>query len=416
MNISRSAKAGAPDPAQFFSPADLARSWAEVTGEAWESILHRLGDWAITDAFPDDAFLTDVATGSTFHTRVIFDRMRWHRDLVDKIRRVQDCKERDRLQKFADNHIQAAEIALVRRDVVVEACRAMNVAPPPVLGLVEGVSAEHRVPPESPLHSPVGVFAREADQDQELLRHRDVMPADEAEKYALLWDAAAKMSRVNGHSPGWNWLQLMDAFWRANLSPEGLVYFYPGRPGWEYVVLDRTPLGGSLLGHRDLDTAAAKIEKLRQWAVADYLGQPAPFGDFFREDPEGRVGLAVLTQDLVQWRQGVAGACEGAAADAQALKPNQHHGIREISASAVTPAIAPGPKGGAKKVDELAWDIALRILESEQKPKRGHGRLTALARMVEPELSKEGHKRLVESICKAIRPSLREWEAKNPDR
>jgi hypothetical protein len=387
----QSAKANTPDAVLYFSLADLARSWAEVTAKAWKTILYRLGDWAVTDVFPDDAFLTDVAVGTTFHKKVIFERMRWHRDNVDNLRRAHDRKERDRLQKFADIHIQVAERALLRRDVVVEACRSMHVVPPPILGLVDGVSAEHRAPPECPLDSPVGVFAREAERDQELLRHRALMPAETAEGYTLLWDAATELSRANGRSREWNWLRLMDAFWRGNLSPDGLIYFYPGEPGREFVFLDRTALGGLLLGHRDLDTAPAKIENLRQWAVADYLGQPAPFGDFFRFDPEGRFGLAVLTQDRERWREGALGA------------------------NAFTPTIAPGPKGGGRKVDELAWDIALHILESKRKPKRGHGRLTALARMVQLELAKEGHKRLAESICKSIRGSFREWEAENPD-
>ena len=385
-----SAKAAGSDLGPTFSLAELARSWAEVTGEAWERILHRLGDWAITDAFPDDAFLTDVETSTTFHKTVIFERMRWHRDLLDKIHGMQDPKERERLQKFADAHMRVAEIALVRRDVVVEACRAMNVAPPPILGLVEDLSAEHRTPPECPSESPRGVFAREGERGRELLRHRDVMPADKAEAYTLLWDAATQMSRANGRSRKWNWLRLMDAFWRGDLSPDGLIYFYPGQPGREFVFLDCTALGGLLLGHHDLDTTAVKIENLRQWTVADYLGRAAPFGDFFQFHPEGRFGLAVLTRDLDQWHEGAPGA------------------------GAIRPTIAPGPKGGGKKVDELMWDIASDILESEQKPKRGHGRLTALARMVQPELSKQGHERLVESICKSIRRSLREWEAKNP--
>ena len=292
----QSAKAKTPE---HFSLADVARSWAEV---AWETILYRLGDWAITDAFPDDAFLADVATGTTFHKRLIFDSMRWHRDLVEKLRRVQDRKERDRLQKFADSHIQQAEVALLARDVVIEACRAMNAAPPPILGLVEGVSAGHRTPPECPLDSAVGVFVREAERDQELLRHRNVMPADEAEGHTLLWDAAAEMSRTNGRSLEWSWLCLMDAFWCGDLSPDGLIYFYHGQPGREFVLLDRTALSDPLSDHHHLETAGAKIENLRQWAVADYLGQPTPFGEFFREDPEGRFGLAVLTRELDRWR------------------------------------------------------------------------------------------------------------------
>jgi hypothetical protein len=308
VSTSRSAKAGAPDPGQYFSLAELAGSWAEVTGEKWESILHRLGDWAITDAFPDDAFLTDVATGTTFHKRVIFDRMRWHRDLLDKIHGLQDPKEKERLQKFADAHMRAAEIALVRREVVLEACRAMNVALPPILGLVAGVSAEHRAPPECPSNSPVGVFAREAERDQKLLRHRDVMPADKADGYTLLWDAAAQMSRANGRGLEWNWLRLMDAFWRGDLSPHGLVHFYRGRMrSGEFVVHTREELAGLLLGWRPLEDTtrepARPIGTLRLWAVADYLAKPAPFRAYFQNDPEGRFGLAVLTHDFDRWRK-----------------------------------------------------------------------------------------------------------------
>src|SRR4029077_1270821 len=131
----------------------------------------------------------------------------------------------------------------------------MNAAPPPILGLVEGVSAGHRTPPECPLDSAVGVFAREAERDQELLRHRNVMPADEAEGHTLLWDAAAEMSRTSGRRPEWSWIRLMDAFWRGDLSPDGLIYFYHGQPGREFVLLDRTALSDPLSDHHHLETA-----------------------------------------------------------------------------------------------------------------------------------------------------------------
>ena len=42
------------DPEPTYSLVELARSWAEVTGDTPESILYRLADWAMTDAFPDD--------------------------------------------------------------------------------------------------------------------------------------------------------------------------------------------------------------------------------------------------------------------------------------------------------------------------------------------------------------------------
>jgi hypothetical protein len=411
---SPSAKAASSDLGPTFSLGELARSWAEVTGEAWESILHRLGDWAITDAFPDDAFLTDVATGTTFHKTVIFERMRWHWHLLDKIHGIQDPKERERLQKFADAHMRVAEIALVKRDVVVEACRAMNVTPPPILGLVEGLSAEHRTPPECPSDSPHGVFAREAERDRELLRHRDVMPADKAEGYTLLWDAATEMSGANGRSREWNWLRLMDAFWRGDLSPDGLVHFYRGRlRNGEYVVYAREELAGLLLGWRPLENGtrepAQPIETLRLWAVADYLAQPEPFGVYFWDDHEGRFGLAVLTQELDCWRRSAADA-------GKEIDPNQYRGTKAMPLGSASAAIAPGPKGGEKKVNQRAWEIALQILHGDSRPAPRYGRLTSLARLVNAVLAKEGHQRHDDSIRKAIGPSLRDWEARNPDK
>ena len=79
-------------------------------------------------------------------------------------------------------------------------------------------------------------------------------------------------------------------------------------------------------------------------------------------------------------------------------------------------AIAPGPKGGEKKVNQRAWEIALQILNSDSRPASGHGRLTSLARLVNAVLAKEGHQRHDDSIRKAIGPSLRDWEARNPDK
>src|SRR5271165_5167906 len=58
-----------------------------------------------------------------------------------------------------------------------------------------------------------------------------VMPSDEAERYSLLWDAAAEMTRSNEQSRERNWLRLMDAFWRGDLAPSGLTYFYSAPDG-----------------------------------------------------------------------------------------------------------------------------------------------------------------------------------------
>jgi hypothetical protein len=130
---------------------------------------------------------------------------------------------------------------------------------------------------------------------------------DKAERYTLLWDAAAEMSRANGQSVERNWLHLMDAFWCGALAPAGLTYFYPVSPGRKPVNFGRAALAGLLLNHRAVDTKKAAIDDLRHWRVDDYRNQPVPFGDYFRPDPEGRVGLAVLSGELDRWRNGTNG-------------------------------------------------------------------------------------------------------------
>jgi hypothetical protein len=77
----------------------------------------------------------------------------------------------------------------------------------------------------------------------------------------------------------------------------------------------------------------------------------------------------------------------------------------------------PGPKAGAVSIKDLAWEIALRILNDEaQRPPRGHGRLATLAGMVNVGLTRHGHQYKDDSVRKMIGPSLRDWEAKNPQK
>jgi hypothetical protein len=83
--------------------------------------------------------------------------------------------------------------------------------------------------------------------------------------------------------------------------------------------------------------------------------------------------------------------------------------------NAIEGPFLPGPKGGEKKPAGLAWEIAEQILGGQDKPPRGHGRLTALARQVKPLLENSGHKREAETITKYIRAAFRDWENKNPD-
>jgi hypothetical protein len=285
-----------PSPEPAFSLAELAHSWAEVTGDTPENILYRLGDWALTDAFSDNAFLTDAAGTATFENVGIFQRMWWHRKLSEKISEEGDPKERERLQKYADYHMQIAESAVLRRDVIINACRAMNVEPPPILGLVKE-SAAHAVPPELASDTLVRVG-----RDRQPARRRDIMAPDEASPYTLLWDAAAIQSRSNGHSLEWNWLRLMDRFWGSVPSPNGLIYFFSGHPGLEYARFDRVELARCLLGKRADERVPLKI--LCNWTIVDYLRQPDPFGGYFRCDPDGRVGLAARTDELTRGLDG----------------------------------------------------------------------------------------------------------------
>jgi hypothetical protein len=80
-------------------------------------------------------------------------------------------------------------------------------------------------------------------------------------------------------------------------------------------------------------------------------------------------------------------------------------------------ALSSGPKGGETKAAPIAWEIVKPILADEAKrPPRGRGRLTALARAVQAALEARGHNRELNTVTKYIRPSLRDWEAKNPDK
>jgi hypothetical protein len=250
----------------------------------------------MTDAFPVDAFLTDAAGAATFENVGIFQRMWWHQKLSEKISKEGNPQERERLQKYADAHMQIAESAVLRRDVIINACRAMNVDPPPILGLKK--AGAHAVPPEL---AP-DILVRVGGDPEKPARRRNIMAPHEANQYTLLWDVAAMRSRSNGHSVEWNWLRLMDRFWKGQLSPNGLVYFYPGHPGLEVAVFGRIELARLLLSKRGDETVP--IEMLGNWTMADYLHQPDPFCDYFRRDPDGRVGLAARTDELIRRREG----------------------------------------------------------------------------------------------------------------
>ena len=86
------------------------------------------------------------------------------------------------------------------------------------------------------------------------------------------------------------------------------------------------------------------------------------------------------------------------------------------SSGAVT-VLSPGPKSGEREAAKVAWEIAEQILADHgRRPQRSHGRQRALARAIQPLLRARGYSREVDTIAKDIRPGLREWEAKNPDK
>ena len=78
--------------------------------------------------------------------------------------------------------------------------------------------------------------------------------------------------------------------------------------------------------------------------------------------------------------------------------------------------LSPGPKGGEQSVSREAWQIAESLLACGQGHPRRHGRLMGLARQVNGQLAQRGHIRQDDSVRKAIGPSLRDWERKNPDK
>jgi hypothetical protein len=76
---------------------------------------------------------------------------------------------------------------------------------------------------------------------------------------------------------------------------------------------------------------------------------------------------------------------------------------------------SPGPKGGEKKPASDAWEIAEQLLQDEgRRPPRRRGRLTALARAVQPLLMERGHTREVDTITKYIRAEVCKWQMDNP--
>ena len=90
--------------------------------------------------------------------------------------------------------------------------------------------------------------------------------------------------------------------------------------------------------------------------------------------------------------------------------------VEALAAAGFAIIAADAGEAGGTSGKQLAWQIALEILSDDaRRPARGQGRLMALARLINVELARRGHRYQDDSIRKLIQPSLREWEDKHPD-
>jgi len=131
-------------------------------------------------------------------------------------------------------------------------------------------------------------------------------PASEKrQSYTLLWEAAEKMARDDGHTVERNWLVLMDAFWTGDLSPVGLTYFYRDNRFIENsrpIEYSRQLLFAMCTG-ASTEIKLNDLDVLKSWRVEDYLSNLL-YGTCFARDPEGRTGLAVETSEWERYRGG----------------------------------------------------------------------------------------------------------------
>jgi hypothetical protein len=123
-----------------------------------------------------------------------------------------------------------------------------------------------------------------------------IIPVREHFEYALLWDLAREMAKLDGRTAEECWLATMDAFWVGKL-PE-LFVFNPrkgGAPG--RVLMKFAPR--SAIAHLLLGPGRRLPAALRGWTYANYLGQPEPFRTYFARHPQ--FGLAARRADFDRW-------------------------------------------------------------------------------------------------------------------
>jgi hypothetical protein len=100
--------------------------------------------------------------------------------------------------------------------------------------------------------------------------------------------------------------------------------------------------------------------------------------------------------------------------------PQEAPGAHAMAASQEVPAVfgpsreAPGPKPGHKTEKDRACSEALNILNNDaERPAKRHGRNIMIARRVKERL---GIDHQPDSIAKMIRPTIADWEKRNPDK
>jgi hypothetical protein len=129
----------------------------------------------------------------------------------------------------------------------------------------------------------------------------NLIPVEDHDQYALLWDLADEVAGKDRNSVERCWLRIMDAFWSGDL-PALFIFSDPKdifAPGRTLIKLDRNTLATHLLERSDAITDA-DFAALRDWTLANYQRQPEPFGSYFASNP--RFGLAARRDDFGRWR------------------------------------------------------------------------------------------------------------------
>jgi hypothetical protein len=157
--------------------------------------------------------------------------------------------------------------------------------------------------------------------------------------------------------------------------------------------------------------------KLERLHAAEFLeGRPEGWADLRfswadvrRAFPPPRAKGAAAGGDREAIAEEPAAGSDGAAPVADAVPVNGDElTITSPPTSLIEPSNAPGSNGGEEPLKQKAWKLAEEILESREVGPPGHGRLTALARLIASRLGAKAA-----TIEHYIRDEVREWEGNN---